>query len=508
MAALVYAFGLTPTLDPDMGWHLGTGEWILQHGFPRTDPFSFTVAGHFWTAHEWLSEVIMRRLYGLGGYPAMMISFALVGVLVFGLVYWTCPRRPYIAGALAFFALLTSRFLWGARPQIFNVLMMAAFLLLIQGVRMRRFHWKFLYTLPLLVMIWVNLHSGYLLGLVVMVAFLTGDLFQIFVLHSEEGTLGEKGLAHFSGILILCLAAVGMNPTGYKILLYPFETLSSKIMQTTILEWQSPIFQHWNYWPFLGVMSLGAAAFLLFPPKRNIANFLIYAGSMAMGLFARRHIPFFAVAAIPMIALAVSEGFPVPAWVNRGSDVALTQTARTFRYLLNVFFAMVILVGVFSWTGYRLNHNPSAMEKSFPVKAFQFIKGNGAIARLRIYNEYVWGGYLIWNGFPVFMDGRADLYGGKFFFDYLFAHDLRGGAVGITRYLDSYGVDGILVPPGGILGNAFLSNPEWRLAYRDSTAVLFLRKVPFSVPPVTQSPERFYSPLKSNNLEGPRRPHS
>jgi hypothetical protein len=228
---------------------------------------------------------------------------------------------------------------------------------------------------------------------------------------------------------------------------------------------------------------------------------------MAMGLFARRHIPFFAIVAVPMIARAVSEGFPVPSWVNRRSDDSLTPSGRTFRYILNVFLAVVIGLAVFSWTAYRLKQNPSEMEKKFPVKAVQFIKESGDIAPLRIYNEYVWGGYLIWNSLPVFIDGRADLYGSQFLSEYLFAHDLRGGAVGITRFLDSYAVDGILVPPGGILGVAFLSNPDWRLAYRDATAVLFVRKVPFSVSPLTQRPERFYLPLKGNPA-GPSRPSS
>ena len=501
MAALAYAFGLVPTVDPDMGWHLGTGAWILKHGIPITDPFSFTARGHFWTAHECLSEVIMRLLYGVGGYPALMIFFALLGVVVFGFIYASCPRRPYLAAMLAFIAILASRFLWGARPQIFNILMMSAFLFLIQGVRMRRLHWKFLYARPLLIMLWVNLHSGYLLGIVVMVAFLTGDLFQAYVLRSEEGTLGEKGLAHLSGVILLCVAAACVNPAGYKILLYPFGTLSSRMMQLVILEWQTPTFHHWNYWPFLAIMSLGSALFLLFPPKRNISDFLIYAGSMAMGLSARRHIPFFAIAAIPIIAQTVCDGFPVPAWGERWRDSVLKGPRRTARYVLNALLAVWIMTGIFSWTEFRLKQNPVAMEGSFPVKAVRFMKDHGGISSLKIYNEYVWGGYLIWKDMPIFIDGRADLYGDQFFSDYLSAHDMRGGVIPITRYLNSYAVDGILVPPGGPLGSAFLTNPEWQLVYRDSTAVLFLRKTALPGRSLTreEKPVRFYAPLIGKN---------
>jgi len=147
MAAGIYCLGLVQTIDPDLWWHLKTGERILGHGVPKVDPFSYSMSGNLWVAHEWLSEVILFLIFKAGGLPALMISFAVFGVIIFGFVYRTCSGRPYMAAVLTFLAFAASRYLWGARPQVFNIAMLAVFLWLIQSIRLKLLDRKWLYAL-------------------------------------------------------------------------------------------------------------------------------------------------------------------------------------------------------------------------------------------------------------------------------------------------------------------------------------------------------------------------
>ena len=476
IAAGIYCLGLVQTMDPDLWWHLKTGELILKQGVPKVDPFSFTVTGKPWVAHEWLSEVILRLLFGLGGLPALMIAFALFGIFIFGFVYRLCPGKPFLAGTLTFLAFFASRYLWGPRPQIFNILMMAVFMWLLQSVRAGTLSRKWLYALVPLTMLWVNLHSGYVLGIGVMLIFLTADIFQIFVLHSEEGTVGRKNLQPFIFAIFLCLVGGIANPAGYKIYLYPFETLGSQIFQASILEWQTPTFHHWNYWPFLGIMVIGVFAFMKAPSRLNVADFLLYAGSMATGLFARRHIPFFAIVATPIVAKALWEAFPALRWRDALEDRNSLDQYPEMRLFVNPVLAILIAAGIFYWTQYRLKEDPAFIARNYPVSAVQFMKDKG-IAQRKGYSEYLWGGYLIWNNIPVFIDGRADLYGDKFFQEFLAMHDLKREWAYIQKTFDQTGVDYVLLQPSGPM-QALLrqENKDWREVYADRTASVFVRK--------------------------------
>jgi hypothetical protein len=124
-AASLFLIAVRPTLDPDMWWHLRTGEYILQQGIPHHDVFSYTVVDHRWITHEWLSEVVMWLIYSSGGFPALILSFAAVIAVSFWLIYLISEGRPYLASFVGLLSAFASAPLWGARPQMFNILFLA-----------------------------------------------------------------------------------------------------------------------------------------------------------------------------------------------------------------------------------------------------------------------------------------------------------------------------------------------------------------------------------------------
>ena len=135
---VLLAAAVRPTIDPDMWWHLRTGEAILSGGIPRTDLFSFTFPTNEWVAHEWLSQILMWSLFQLGGLGGLSVFFAAVTAATWGLVYLISDDKPYVAGIVVAVTATTSSIVWGSRPQLFNLLFLAAFLFLLEKRRSAR----------------------------------------------------------------------------------------------------------------------------------------------------------------------------------------------------------------------------------------------------------------------------------------------------------------------------------------------------------------------------------
>ena len=160
-----------------MWWHLATGRYIVETGvIPQTDPFSYTAAGQPWVAHEWLAEIGMFLLYRSGGYLAMVVCFA----SLITLTYWLALRTLRTLGiglpasvCITFWIAFMSMAGWHVRPQAFSYLFFSFFLYLL--IRARSHNDRRLWLLPLTMVVWVNLHGGYIMGLILVGLFITGE---------------------------------------------------------------------------------------------------------------------------------------------------------------------------------------------------------------------------------------------------------------------------------------------------------------------------------------------
>ena len=150
----LFAMAVRETTDPDLWWHLRTGEFILQQGIPKTDIFSFTVPDNQWVTHEWLSEVIMWSLYKVGDLPALSLFFAAVITAAYALVFLRSDGRPYLAGFIVLLGALASAPLWGARPQMFNLLFAAFFVYIVEGFKDKKYSSRTLWILPIATIVW------------------------------------------------------------------------------------------------------------------------------------------------------------------------------------------------------------------------------------------------------------------------------------------------------------------------------------------------------------------
>jgi len=534
----LFAMSVRETIDPDLWWHLATGRYIVEtRSIPRHDVFSYTVPEHRWITHEWLTQVLMYGVYRLLGLPGLMLAAAGVITLTFGLVYAQCAGRPHLAVFVVLLAALASAVTWGARPQMVNMLMAAGFTWVLRQNRRtgewrianseheaheerkgHRGHNRWLRILPLLMALWVNMHSGFFLGFVLMGVAWVGEVLHISkpsnlqtcqpsnLLTFKPSNLLISQSALFPVILLSILASL-LNPNTYRMLLYPFGTLGSQAMQRYIQEWHSPNFHRPEYWPF-ALLLLGTAAVLALGPRLRhspaqdhpgdrtipptpalphreretnsleggrIVDLLWFLGFGAAGLISARHIPLFAVVAPPLVTHCIrdwGQGARDKGQGTREKKKVLPSTVQpsNLQPVLNWVLLFLAVLAAGGWIAGVIARNDEAIAQRYPVQALEYVEAHG-LADKRVYNSYNWGGYLLWRGYPVFIDGRADVYGDEFIYYYLQTYQLQGDW---RRPLDDYGVDYVLIESTASLGTLLREAQDWQEVYRDEVAVVFV----------------------------------
>ena len=463
-------------LDPDLWWHLRTGQWIVDTGHvPHSDPFSFTRAGHTWVSHEWLSEALFYELWRHGGAAALIIFSAMVTTAGFMLLYLRCLRsgtKKHWAAAATVFGALASAPSWGVRPQMFTFMLASLLLWLIEKSEDRP---KLLLWIPPLFLLWLNLHAGFALGIALLLAHGVG-----LMMETAVGTTPWRDarpvVLRVLALLLAGLALVPLNPSGAQLYRYPFDTLRSPGMRSFIVEWFSPDFHRALYGPFLLVwlLLLIALASSRSRPRGRVIVPLLFTSFAALD--AVRHIPIFVLVAMPVIAAAVpgaaGDAATGMSWVPHVSH--FSRRAYFRRDLFNA--AVVILIAAFTlvrWVSLARNQAGREAEQ-FPEKAVAFLRARDYPQKVFVY--YDWGGYAVWKLYPkyrVFVDGRADLYGDDLLRQFLTAVQLL---TGWREVLDGWRVDAVLVPPGCALAQGLGLDPQWHVAFSDSKAILLLRK--------------------------------
>ena len=252
-SALIF-ITLRPVTDPDFWWHLKTGQLISQtQQIPKQDPFSYTALGKPWTTHEWLSELMIFKIFQAGSFAALILTFSLIITAAYLLVYLRCPgsSRPYIAGFALIIGAAASAPLWGVRPQMITLLFFSLFLYLLERYRQEQ-QLRFLIPLPLLMLVWVNLHGGYILGLGVMGVYIAGAVIELIwqATHAKTAIRETfRPVLTLTGMFIGSVLAALINPNGVRILTYPFETLTDPAMHAFIQEWFPPDFRELMWLP-------------------------------------------------------------------------------------------------------------------------------------------------------------------------------------------------------------------------------------------------------------------
>ena len=355
---------------------------------------------------------------------------------------------------------IKSAMTWGVRPQVFTMLFAALFLYILEGGQGPQ--GRKLWLLPLLTVIWSNLHSGFVAGLVIIAVVALGEELRWLRSWKPGLPLVARGVGHLCLVWVACAVCSLVTPNGLEAALFPFGTLSSRTIQAYIQEWQSPNFHESYTWPLVlfWLALLGAA--VASPRRIGITRLLLLLGSMVATCYSARHVVFMGLVGAPVLAEQAEALLPAAQGSRR--PVARPMVA----VVVVAMAAMVAGVGV----RVRALYEPSArVGAQYPEDAVAYMEREGVGGR--IFNTYHWGGYLIWHGYPVFADGRAEVYGDRVLEQYITVQNLRPGWRAV---LADYQVDAVLVETDSPLAVVLSEANGWREAYRDRVATLFVSR--------------------------------
>jgi hypothetical protein len=436
--------------DSDIYWQTAVGQWILDHhALPRVDLYSFSKAGEPWTSSSWLAQVLYAASYNLAGWTGPVVLAASCIAAAFALLTQILGRRIpavyAVAVAAAAIVLSMSHFL--ARP---HVLVLPIMVIWAHGLisASERGQAPSLWLLPWITL-WANLHGGFVFGLV-----LVGGC-ALDALWNADRAQYRSVVLRWALFGIAALAACCVTPYGWGSILAARKILDLGELLHLIYEWMPANFSKFGAFEMAILTLIGGALYggvKLSPPR--IALVL---GLLHMALSHVRNIEIFALL-LPIVVLApVAAQFALsPAWPARAPK--------------HVMAAVMILLG--GWTLLLSANTTFAMPKNqTPVAAVDALRAHGS---KRVLNDLPFGGYLIWRQIPVFIDGRAELYGEAFEMAYYRAMQLKD----VNQLLDmlkTWDIDAVLLTPHTPAAGLLDHIGGWRRAYADENAVLHVR---------------------------------
>jgi hypothetical protein len=461
--------------DGDTGWHIRTGEFILDAGsVPNRDPFSFSRPGEPWFAWEWLADIIFAIFHSQWGLPGVVVLagmlIALTALVVFRHMLWR-GANLFVALVVALLCVGASSIHYLARPHVFSLLLLAISLWLLD--RDRRTCGKAVWCLVPLTALWVNLHGGFL-ALMASVGLLAAGCGIEAWLDQDRRQVHWSSFCRYCGLLTACGAASLVNPYGIRLHLHMVQYLRSDWIRTAVDEFQSPKFRSENLLHFELLLLTGLLVAGALLARRRVSDALPILVWAHLSLSSVRHVPIFAIVSAPLVASGLSRIWD--AWTATRSPKSvvgiLGAVARDLSggFRRNSIWAPALALAVVGLS------SASKWPRDFPELKFPVAMVRNHSERLasaRVFTSDEWADYLIYCGWPrqkVFIDGRSDFYGPAIGKQYL---QLANGLPDWERILNQYNFELVLIPPDWPLAALLKRHPGWRLAEEDSRAVLF-----------------------------------
>ena len=464
--------------DCDTGYHIRAGEYIINtFSVPKHDIFSFLSPPLPWTAHEWLSEVVMAVVHSAFGLTGVVIFFSLIIALVYYLLFKiirTNSSNIILASFIVLIVLTASQIHWLARPHVFSLLLMVIWYYLLDTYH---YHNKnYLYFLPPLMLLWVNLHGGFLAGFILLGIYLSGNIVKSIISQGSEGDIYKKKARMLGLTTVACLFVSLINPYSYHILLFPFKLVSNKFIMDNIAEFLSPNFHTFIAKAFEFVFLFMFTIFAISRVRLNIIEVAMVLLFTHMSLSSARYIPLFCIIVAPILMrktqqLLKSNDGKIAGFINKRS-ISISETdASTKGYVWPVItIALVIVLAASGKIDYKFN------AETEPVAAVEFLKKENIQGNMFDNDEF--GDYIIyvaWPKYKVFFDGRSDMYGVEILKEYIKVATVKPGW---DEVLKKYNIDWIIYNAKTSLSVLLMERDDWKLIYADKVANIFVKDIP------------------------------
>lgn len=471
---LLFTLATRIPVDTDTWWHIRSGEYTLTQGMIYGDPFSFTMNGQRWINHSWGSQIIIYGVWKLAGNVGLSIYTSALATAGMAFVYRMCTGNTYLRGFALIIGAATAAVFWSARPQMISFFLSAVLLYILYLNKREKV--DRLWLIAPLMALWGNLHAGFSLGFILLFGSIAGEIMNNIFNRAGENTVPIAGVLKMIIVAVVSVLVLVINPYNIQILTVPFQTVSIGALQNFIQEWNSPDFHGRQTWPFifllLGILGAAGAS----NKRIDWTDYFLVSGTAFLSLLAGRNIATFALVATPVFTYHLDAILAERGWVLNPVKRASPTMAR-----LNVVLVTAIILGALVVIISYLNPKSvdDAQEQFLPVRAAEFLNVQNPAGPM--FNSYNWGGYLMFAApqYPVFVDGRTDLYGDAFLTRWL---STATGGDGWRETLDEYGVNLVVVETGSGLARQLATDGEWTLIYPpagsdDEQAVIFSREV-------------------------------
>ncbi len=448
--SLVGSFiSLVPTSPNDFWWHLKVGQLITTEGIPTTNMFAWTLPAETpFVYQSWLGEWLLAVLVWLGGLPLTVFARNMLGLAAFALVALEAQRRSgswrLAAGAVLLAAGMAINNL-STRTQMWSWVPFALLLWLLGSYAAGRLHPRWLAVLPLLMLFWVNVHGGFIMGLLVVGAFVAGETLRRLV--RQPDALSQERLWALYAAAAAMAVAILVNPRGFGIIGYVQTILTDAPIQQLIVEWQPPDPESLAGTFFFFSILLLLAAFALARRRPTITDVLLVCGLGWLAFNGVRSVIWFGMAAMPVLVQCMAAP-PKPARAGAapaGQKVSLAASVPNLLVAVLLAAAVVLLQ---PWIKPLLPlpqpyqalfapvpGAPQLFEADTPVLATEHLRGEPCAGNL--FNELGYGSYLIWALSPqeqVFIDPRIELFPGPLWNDYALLSKGRDVETLLGRY--------------------------------------------------------------------------
>jgi hypothetical protein len=483
-AIAVLGAAVLPMTDPDTWWHIRVGREILDAGaIPSVDTWSLAGAGRPWVSQDWASNILLALLYVDDTWGPTLVSLAYGAMVVasMGLLWNAIGVRVPAVGWLARSAwllvgLVLAAPVLGGRVQVVDLLLTAATVNVLWRHLAQPRSWH-LVALPLIALAWVNLHAGWPLLFLIGGAIVVGEAVDTWLRRAAEAAPASVSrLARLSLSLALAAVALSANPNGPAIYAYPFDTLEIGALSAFVGEWQ-PASLDLPAGQLLALFVVAAVApALLLARRLRTADVLVLLGLTFMAVTAVRFVLVAGPIGAAVVCLAVAPAVSATS-LGRSTDSLIARTGGTPRgprgAVNGVLAVLVLAIGV-GLVAARITPaaQDAAISERFPVDAVNWMNANEPGSRM--FNHYEWGGYLGLQrpGSPIFIDGRADVYGDEIIREYVEVISTNDDP---AAYFDRYAIDHVVYPTGSTLAGWLEASDGWRTVYDDEVASIWAR---------------------------------
>jgi hypothetical protein len=451
--------------DPDIWWHMRTGEWMVQnHQIPHADPFSASTLGRPWVDYCWLFDAGSYWIIPRFDLVSIIRFETVMRIVTAGAMF--CLLRLLMPGfwksaVLTTIAMLGMAWVFPPRPGAFSVLFFVLELYVF-FLAQRRSNPRLLWILPALLCLWANIHIEFVTGLFLLGVLCLEPYLDAAAQMRRPARLSRPDAFHRQLWLAFAasLVAVMVNPYGPKLLGTVFQYARDSRIYDVIIEFQAMHFRSANDWAVLLLVMLGCFAMGRMRPFRP-AWALLMAWAAWMSFRSLREVWLVAILSLVCIGLAQGEEEPA-AEPNASLGMAMRLAVAGA-----VFVALLTGITIWPLSSQKLLKQVADV---YPLGAVNYIHAKHLQGPLL--NELSWGGFLIYSvpDIPVAMDGRTNVHSQD---EIMRAMPLWDGESGWQTNPDLEKANLVISSNAWPLAVLLRSDPRFRIAYEDNTAVLF-----------------------------------